>query len=335
MVSYNVGFPVIRYKYFLDGGKEYVAFCDFVSNKKIAVHSVDGAQLFVTPFDEVMEKENEKFYAFSVVNLDTFALLTKYTNKVFLINRQGELIYKKDYSKYLLESKELCSPMELDSGVLRVGISFMDINFPGNPTLDDYIESNKTGIIFPTLFIDSSFYKKSESITFGLDSLYSRFVRVDEMKTEGVYCLMLKNRVLFHTSYSDSFYVFNNLYELDTTVYVNSKFYEIDTRPVKISDFLKNMNLISENFWTHGFISGLLYDDQRELYYCFVRGKMDGKLLPFSIITYDGNFKKLDEVKMDHNVYFPYGFVGSKGLYLENISKNERNIKTFTIFNCK
>jgi len=334
-VSYNIGFPVIRYKYFLNGGKEYVAFCDFVSNKKIAVHSIDGAQLFVTPFDKVMEKENEKFYAFSIVNLDTFALLTKYTNKVFLINRHGELIYKKDYSKYLLESKELCSPMELDSGVLKVGISFMDINFPDNPTIEDYIESEKTGNFFPNLFIDSSFYKEPESITFGLDSLYSRFVRADEMNMEGNYSLLLRNRVLFKSSYSDSFYVFNNHYELDTVVYVDSKFYDIDTRPVKISDFLKNMNLISENFWEHGFISNFLYDGRRNLYYCFVRGKMDGNMLPFSIIAYDKNFSKLDEVKMDYKAYYPYGFVGSKGLYVEKINKNEKNIKTFTIFSCR
>lgn len=332
-LKFDIGFPTSGInRYFTDGQSEYLAFVDFNTSKKISVHSINNQkQLFSIPLKELMQ--TDRFFDFAIVDLNTFVLLSKYTNKVYVIDRFGKLIDKIDYSKYLLDGIELAPPISVTNGVFSAGIDYTHPDFPDNPGVDDYIESYKKRYIFPLTFNVHDFQTEGESIQVALDSIYSRFTNDNEMAIEGNHILNTPSNILFSSIYSDSIYIFNTEYELDKIVPVISEFIKINTRPITFQQYLENPESISTNIRGNSFVSSLLYDSFKDQYYCFVRDKMIDELLPFSIIIFDAAFNKLDEIKMDHQKVFPFGFVGENGLYLLSTDKRDKLKKTYTLFN--
>lgn len=333
--TYNIGFPVRHYKYFIDKGKEYVAFCDFATYDKISVHSIDGKCLFQVPLKNVEKTEVAHFCDFDVVNNDTFGLLSPYTNKIYLINKTGELIYKKDYSTFLLQGIELHRPLKFSNGVLMTGIEYRGGIDTLNRDLTDaeLLQYYHDRYHFSNLFIDSSFFRSKYTVTTQLDSIYSRFVKDDELAF-GVNYLNAKNKI-YLSVYSDSIYVFNEKFKLEEIKKIHSEFYKIDTRPIKMSDSQKNMNLLMENFWNHSSIQELLYDKYRNVFFCIIRGPGDynTSYMPFSVIVMDENLTPLDEQKFDGNMYNPSVYIGEKGLYVEQANTKDITKRIYTIFN--
>lgn len=333
LLTFDIGFPTSGVNhYFKEGKREYIAFVDFNTSKKIAVHSIsDQKQTFSIPLKDLMQHEH--FSDFVIVDLNTFALLSKNTNKVYVIDRFGNLLYKRDYSKFLLDGIELAPPIAMTNGVLSAAINYTHPDFPNNPTIDDYIESYKKRYVFPLAFNVNDFETENSSIQVTLDSIYSRFSKDNVLAIEANHILKAAGRTMVFSNYSDLIYIFNAEYKLHRTVPVTSEFAKINTRPITIQQYLDNPNSLNSNFHNNSFISKLFYDSFKDQYYCFVRDKMIGELLPFSIIIFDGDFNKLYEIKMDHETTYPYGFVGEKGLYLLMTDDTDKSKKTYTLFN--
>jgi hypothetical protein len=96
---------------------------------------------------------------------------------------------------------------------------------------------------------------------------------------------------------------------------------------------MKDVDLFNVRIRKSSFVYRIYFDSYRQIYYCFVRQPMKGDLLPFSVIIYDTQFNKLDEVNMDETKYYPSAFVGEKGLYIYRKEDTEPQNHYFSIFN--
>jgi hypothetical protein len=279
----------------------------------------------------------EGFYGFDPISLDTFALLSKYTNGIYLINRKGEIIYKKDYSKYMLKGIELWRPFEIANGKLVAAISYRGgIDTLGRRLTDaERKKYEHDERYYYRIFIDSAFFDQRYSdVSAKLDSLKNRYTKNSELAIEGENYLIAENTAYYVSGHSDSIYIFDSKYKLNKIKKIHSNYYKIDCRPIKIKDYEKNMNLNNENVWSHSFIQTLIYDKYRKVFYCIIRGPGDiiTRYMPFSIIVMDENLNSLYEQKFDGHVYNPFVFVGKKGLYIHKMDKKEISKRKYEIF---
>lgn len=320
-ITFDVGFPVRDISSFSSDGDEYIAFIDFSTHRKANVFSLDNNFQKIISFSGLMKDERETFTAFYPISIDSFALLAKHTNRVYILDANGETILKKDYSHHLLEGIEMFKPLIIENSVLRTAFGY----FPANYSTMDPVEHNKIKINNFIIVEDSLFLTNNNKLTLKFDSIYSRFTKNDEWAIETKGFLVTNDKVILYSSYNDSLYVFNKDYKIKEIIKMTSDFYEKTLRPIKIADAKKNEDLVNERAWNSAMLWKVKYDSLRKLYYCFIRGPHIEKEFPFSIIVLDEEFNKLTEKKFSEKEYKPNGFTSKKGFYLE---KQVENIKT-------
>jgi|GEM_PF-2261794 len=336
-VQYDVGFP----GYFMpcqsnQKNEEYVAFVNFATYKKFAVFTTKGKHLYDVSIQQLMEQEKTDFFFGGFTGKDTFALLSKYTNRIYLIDKNARVIAKKDYSRYLLDGYEFFPKVYYKNGRIEAGVMYQDPNYPSNATVKDIAKSYHQMYGLPKWFVDPKFFDSTDfsSVQFVVDSFYTRFVKKNQFLSEGRYELNLDSLHIFYSGYTDSLYIYNKAnYVLSKAIKISSNFTpKIGAKKTTFKEAKDDPNIFNVRIRNSSFINRLYFDPYRKMYYCFVRFPMKGKLLPFSIIVYDTNFNKLDEIKMDENKYSPNTFVGKKGVYILN-KDNEPQNRYFSIFN--
>ncbi len=326
-LSFNVGFQTGNIKYTEQNGQEYLAFCEFITFKQIKVFNLKKKLLYATSLKPIMKKEKVSLIGFDFIAPDTLGLLSYHKNKVFIINNQSDIIFKKDYTPLFLKNAMLFAPLDFKNNFIRTGVLYFNRN-----KQISYNEYNVNKLNFSRLMSDTNIYD-SIPPSFQIDSIYPRFMSNDELAHEGCNILMTDSLNIFYTAYSDSLYLYNLSGELKKIIAVKSDYVQpACVKAVTYERYLDDSDLPNRNLRTNGFIYDVLWDKYRQLYYCLVSDKMEGKLSPFSVIIYNKNFKKLDEFKMNHHQYKPTTFVGLKGLYIKHITTDHFRINTFTLF---
>jgi hypothetical protein len=324
--QFSSGIRIIEYN-----NNEYVGFADFRTAKKISIFDINGKNSFSVLVDSLMINENTRFFSFCFVSIDSLALLSANTNKVIVVDTNGNTLYKKDFSPLILKGIELFPPFCLNKNNLKVGVNYLENNLPKNPSKEDYINTNEKKIAFYNLLYDTAFYAKSEPLL-QLDSFYCRFGSKTQLLSEGKHILMLDSLNIFHSFYSDSLYVYDAKGKLLKTVCIKSKHTKVGVTPIAYEQYWADNELLNQNFLKNGFISDLLWDKYRNVYYCFVRSAMIDKKIPFSVIILDKDFNNLGETKFDYNKYHLSAFVGKRGLYIMQADNKEFGKYTFSIF---
>src|SRR5690554_1799699 len=328
IVTFDIGFPVRHFEYFKENDQEFISFVDFTTHKKIKVFSLDNQIRKEIPFNEIMKNDNVSFHSFYPITSDSLALLSKYTNKVYLINSTGDGILKKDYSEYLLKGIEMQPPLKIKNSILRTGVGVFP---PGNDTLSE-IELNKIKLSHYVIVEDTAFLSKANQLSFRMNNLYNRFTKDDEWPLETTKINFLDNEIIFHSIFSDSLYIYNYDYQIKKVIKISSNFFEIDLTPTKIHDAQKDLDLPSWKAWNHSFLTSIFYNSTDKQYYCFIRGPHIDREFPFSILVLDENFNKLTEKKFSQKEYKPRGFVAEEGFYLER-QQDDFTKKTFELLN--
>lgn len=332
-ITFNTGFPIRNLNrelvHFRVNNSDYVAFANFSSYKQISVNSMNGSQLFSVPLANFMEKNLVNLIAFDVINLDSFALLSEYSDKVFLIKKNGKKIQVKDYSNLLLQGIYLYPPFNFDNKILKTSIRWG----PVTDTLTSN-ERNHINNYFPILFVDSNYTKNNSSISFQLDSIYSRFTKDNEVSIELPQYLPIGNKTLFKSDYTDSIYLFNSEGKIDTIVKITSSNFKLDFKPVTEKSIEQNGDVDAKDgpLYKHAKIRSIKYDSSKQLIYVILEGpKRQNEYSDFSIILYNKNFKKLDEKLIKGKKFTRLMFVTPEGLYVRNRKKSLKTI-TFTLF---
>jgi len=289
---------------------------------------MDGQHLFTIPLQQLMEAENERIISFDYVNKDTIVLLSKYTNKIFIVNYLGELIFKKDYSKFALKNIELYPPTKLLGKKIFLGAEYQDIDLANSNVspIEDYDRRNQS----PQIFIDNNLFSSTYDVSLKLPFFYSRFSKLaGAMNLEGNKFDFSPIQFSIHSIYSDSVYFIDENFNNLKPYCIKSDFFELNLKPISILKEMKESGAININTAKSNFVFSFNYDKYREVYYCMVRGAKEGEIYPFSIITYDHNMKKLDEQYFEPSKYKLSTFIAKDGLFVENRIEDFKK-RTFT-----
>lgn len=327
-LQFRNDFTAYNLNYFTDSFKrEYVSFADFVTAKKIQFHTLDGKQKWSINLKSLMHSEKEKFIYYQVVSPDSILLMSKYTNRIYLINKQAEVLKKLDYSRLLVAGIEFVPPIYVHGKTVFHAFNKYPINTLS--TQEEQVnweyKSYQKGCIALTSLEDES--RIPEYIG---QNLFNRFIKRGEILADGVHFYLNKSKIYYHSAYSDTIYSISKN-QVRPLFRVQSEMGKIYLTPSTREAYNKNTNCINEAYLKQAFITSILFDNDRNRMYVLVRKAQVGEHFPFNVLVYDQAFKKLDEFQFDGTKHHPNGFVGKKGLYLlRNYDKNP-NQKSFDL----
>jgi len=339
-IEYNAGFNSYSNQIFEEDGREYAAFADFTTRKEIKLFDAHSASLVGSiPLDSIIN-QGQLISGYTMVNVDSVLVLTEYTNQLYLLNRSGEIIKKVDFNVYLNADTAFmlttCHPFMTKDKVLYFGVLFPYNENIAMGHIDDVYDQLRIEKQTPYLVEVEGVFSDSIRIRYGLRNFYSRFMGDEETSLERRQVKILNDKIFVHSIFCDTIYEVNpNTLEIDKMYTIKSNFSSFGYKSVTFDETSKGWH--NELGQTKGRIDHILYDDDNELYYvlCYLERPLDAprerNIRPWSYIVYDKNFNKLQEVKMDENVYSAVSpLVIKEGILISNYPQHKNDKDIFT-----
>ena len=338
-----------------------IYFSDAVTDKTIKVFDMNGNLLQNISLSPALNAIG-KIRSIQMVSLDTIIINSSQTNKIAVINRQGE-VWRKIHLDTLLTDKKgnhfelwtmitispngetLISPCEW-----RYNVRDVSENKEPKNDLDISRYFHKNNFVSPYFCKISNLYSKKPIIEYGLYNFYGNIGTSENIFAGLPRYAYVNNKLFVFSIYSDI------LFEIEPTTMKIKQKTKINSAHTSVGakHLLKNDDITLGNIEdvvnlilrTEGYVYDIEYDAINEQYYVIVfhkisintpKEKQGNNARPFSLVIYDKAFKKLDEHTFDNKDH-SCSLLGSKeGVMFQrkqnNNKKNESAILTIFDFN--
>ncbi len=352
----NISFPFVSDSRSKFWGKleidsdTYFYFSDATTKKAVVVFR--GDSLISTTSLKAVLKYSDRLEGIIPLNLDSFLILSEYSNQLFLINKKGEIINKQSLNDVLKEDDKY----ELRSSSQGLQIKNRTIYLGNSPKFDSgYVKGNVKALqeahnkatFRPFLTKFRSIFSITTDYQVENDGVLGRFAVKDADNFDFPNFSFFQDKILVKNIYSDKILLIDTAsLKLDKEYSIKPKTVKINCQPLKIEKFdpQGNQDRGNTNVQTCASIRELKWDSYRRLFYLSVihsvpfdsppEKKRDNRSWTF--IVADENFNILSEKFMKVGEYNYSGFLVTKeGLMLKIHEKNtiyDENKTQFTLF---
>lgn len=349
-ISFDTGFnPESKFSgAFFDKNtrEEVIYFAEPVTQKIIKFFNSEGKIL-----DSVCLKNLSQvtptINSLKVISRDTI-IFFNYT-QIIVVDRRGEVsrlidlkkLIENDNSGDVYEfSDSFCSNYEIDRHTIILNLNWVKNK---KTTIDlSYEEFFLKNYEKPSIIKINNFLTDSISYTFSKQNHYRSFTEKPKIFSEGFNCKQINNKTFITSNYTNFLLMYDiNKLKVKGKIPIFSDFTTIGREPLNIDDpsFASKENF--EKAKMAGAITGLFFNYKTKEYIVIVRHQIEKDFIfkekerPFSIIKYDNNFSKINEVviNQDKLEYFGYKLIQTRNgiMILNNKNTNDKNI-SFTIF---
>ena len=322
---------------FDEDGKRYVGFGNLEATYLVSIFTEKGELVSVTDIYPAMERENCYAESYQCLSKDTIAILyNRCGDWLGLINSKGDSIRTYKFDDLGSNGLALQRQFEHKDGKywFEIGYSFWDLPEEEQPVY--YSQYFRLVNHSPRLMMASG--KDLENREYLMSALTSRFAQDTHDVYEERVIEWVDDKLLCCSQYCDTIYEFDTHGKLLRMV-------KIPSRTGKLSKKEKVHYRTSNEEWnehtiTDPMVADLLYDKYREVYYCIVKDTMyshdffDSTL--FHIVIYDKELNQRGYVSFNDFKHLPWcAFVGKKGLYIRQNSRDLYYRSRYTIFKCR
>lgn len=308
-LTFTTSFPSFNLQVYEKEGECYLTFADFVTYDKIEEFNLSGRKLSVIDLS-LLPQKGSQYMTYMHTDNRSILLLRKYSSRLDYINWKGEIINSIDFSDLGVGGLELSSPLiSTPEGRVMCSLSA----FKSDTMITDELYS-PWGKHAHKLPIVASFSNDENGLKFHGKNFISRFASHEERVLGGLGLSTGKDGVYVVSSYVDTIYKLkgDDFLPITTIQSVKGKI----TIDKILEKELLNIDLNSV-FTNNYYLSSLLYDKYRQLYYLFIRHpKVENNRFKHQMIIYDDNWKKLIETTLPENYYPSGSFVNKDGLYV-------------------
>lgn len=340
-VTFDVGYPV-RHKfngcYFSRvDSTEYFYFADPATHKEIIFFTFKGVLKWRIPIKEMLKFGND-VNSISVVSPDTIIGLVNYSNKIFILNSLGNCWKKLDVNEQLTAST--LGRYELTGSIFNhFLITEQDLIFCTDLQQNwDTLIYNKSQLetyrfLFSRLnnryqFIKIENIYGDPKIQYGLKNFYPNKSGEYLYGEVGNYCYLNKRLFIF-SFFSDTIYeVKIDDFTIMNKFHIQSNETKIGYEPIHITEdyFLKTPGEASQKAKTQGRINHIYFDNYTNRFIISVMHSVPyespdsliAENRTWSILIYDNNFRKLDEISFNRKTYFMDIIPCKEGILISN-----------------
>ncbi len=345
-IEIRAGFNVQSGSIFLNSDKEYLMISDFQTHKKIVFFELESQEVDLEVQLDSVWHYGGNIESVDVINLDSILVLTQYSNHLYCINRKGEIWKKIDLNLSLrrtgyFELTAGWNPFLVNSNTLLFKANYSIKNDAINQYQDKLFKFQKDANNSPYFFKVENLFEDEFTGSFGADSFYSYFIDTNDIAVEGGRYITNEEHVFLSSIFVDTVYQYDQkTLRIINKHKIQSDYTSIGYKPGIVDQFYKNNQYHNDLGQTKGSISKMMYDLSLGLYYFVVVHTIpidtprEKRIRPWSILIYDKNLNKLDELKVDEKKYSPYIIPTKNGLLISNYptKKNEKDIFKKTTF---
>lgn len=318
---------------FQDKESKQVAFLELNTHHKIQFFEENGTFIKEIVLADELYQNDQKFCDAFVINSDSILLLSMFTNQLYLLNGNGEIIIKKDYSNANQDGVELWGPLNFVDGKVYTTVMYSYPNYSNSYTLADWQSENVINLKYPRILVDSIDSDDPKSYELLIPDFRSKFGDSTHQIIEPNHVCYTSNHIILSSSYSDSVYCYDYSGNAVKSAQLSSNFTSLKIDPSTFKECEVNPQIINEKCLSNGFIAKIIYDPYRNIYYCKARHPAVEDSRPFSLIMLNSDFQKLDEVTFTSDEFFGSFFVGEKGIYILKNAEDKFLNSSFTIYN--
>ncbi len=328
---FNTGFNRSELPYFFkDNDFDYVAYPDFMTHKKIIIHSLSKNIKNEIPLNAIINKK-EKILSYDIINLDSILVMSGYTNHLYLLNNQGEIKKIIDFNPYLEKFYNLNYTFEM-SGVFNnfmyndtmLIISLTSYKKYENFKFDTYYEEIYQDSL-PYFFKVDNIYKDTLNTSFGLYKFYNNFTKKEDFSLEIKQWSFVNGNIFVKSLFTDTVYVINpkKLKIKDRFVLKSTKIKEkIKATPITIKEKMSGSDHNKNNNSFPCVSSAFFYDKKNKIYFAGLSQKSPPKN---TILLLDSNFNYLTEIRIDTLKEEKFlGIINDNNLILSNHKNHKK-----------
>lgn len=301
---------------------EYICFYDYNTEKKIWLYDLASETTHNIDLSMV-NRLGFQISGFELLGLDTILVLTKYTNKLLFLNRQGTIWKYLDLGQFTkgnfyFEANANTSPFMQNDTTALIPISpQVDPNISEHV---DYLEFSLKKRTSPHLLEISNIYEDPITYRLGGENTYYEFTNPGDIIAESPNFRYLNGDLFFFSNFSNKIYTLNrNSLETEGAKAIESLFGKIKVEAPNQEKLRINPNFFTEAFLKNPTIHDLDFLPVKKEYWITIRGgKKDQKATPWSIIVADSSFQKAQEFRMDPEIYYHNIHVWSGGVLIEH-----------------
>lgn len=337
--------------------KELIYVYDKIIDKKIFLYSGEGQLIRTIPLNRALDTI-DNIARITLISLDTIVINSYHTNEILLMNREGcvwkkiDLTYKlNDRKGNTFEFMPCMYPITQNINRLIYNCTWLSnvMDEKSNKIPDDdagYL------IYFYGHFLKSPYFitlsdivNEHPKINFHTNRFYKHISDSSHVLGEPPMFTVINNAIFINSYYSDKLFKIDaSNFKVCQTIQIISDYTKIGTNPIKINKGVigKIQDSITYKEKTSGRIERLLYSPGKKEYYCIVKHETtpesyDLGHIPFSVITFDTNFMKINEYLFDGYQYaYSSSLITNEGLMLFKNDTTKRLIKnaniTFSLF---
>jgi hypothetical protein len=339
--SFSSQFPIQkRYTKVINDKSGNVIFCSYNTKtyKQIDLFTLDGKILKSISLKDVLTIE-KSIYDVMPISVDSFWVLANYSNYVYLIGAEGNILKQIKVEAAIQDSMRTEVRGSMLSGFCINNNTFLfncvyyykDEKKPY--TLSNYFKANKAHPYFLKMELASG-----SKMTFGLPGFYNRILKDgDAMPAESALYAPIPQGILLTSWYSDSLYLISDKdFSIKKAIKMTSGYSTIGCVPLTTKEFQEGADLNA--LFNHlGGVWAISYDSFRNLIYVVIRGEADKNATEASkkksLLIYDTNLQLQDEIKLDCNVYdLSEMYVIKEGLLINKTDKSNSNVTEFQLF---
>jgi hypothetical protein len=308
---------------FYKDGRPFYYFPDLTTHKKLLIYDEQGSRVDSVNLRR-MHKALGGMQAMTLINPDSILCFNELSGDVGLVNNNGKLLWKRNFTKFVKDSLMLGSTYAgsfYNNGSLFFGCGVAHHLQKKPITEADMLYNGRLRFEKPHIIeFRNIFDTNSMEIKSYFDGFYSTFLSPEDFFVEKpFYTLSNDTTFIAFSWYTDTVFRVNLQTGKHQKFRLQSDYSELIVPPIpRVESLTRSINDHTRVF---GMINRVVYDSYRELYYTsflhHTEGNEEGgKYRDFSIGIYDSNFNKLEEVKFDPREYFSSFFVSKDGLVL-------------------
>lgn len=328
-ISYETQHPIGNLKSHVFNKTEYVSFSEFRTWKDIQLFRMDGKRTWLLKLDEVDEFKHVDFIDYTLINPDSILLLTKNTNVVYLVNSDGKVLQKKDYSALLLDKIELLPALIYDNQ--KIYLTIMQGAKNRLESLDDYLNYSKTKLESPKVFIDSNFFDSNSSYSQELYGFYKQLGSFEYLYPDlgGRFNVFDHTHFCYFSNWTDTVYFYNNQFKLTKKLHIDPKTTAVTLKPITWKQHLNSSDDVNNTFIENSFITKFHHIASSGIYVCKVQHKKTEN--KFTILGYSKKFQPLFEETYDYEK-FAYCCTTEDGFLMQDMTNKKQEVMQLTLF---
>lgn len=299
--------------------KDRVYFAEFNTRKQIASLKLKDKSAEVLNLHKLYDSIPEGILTYNVISRDSVLLLSKYTNKLYLINRELEILKKWDFQEQKLKGHLFLPPLNFTQGKIQAAIVYAHNSQKADSilSLKEIAQNSFTNALVSPIFLEFNLSQDTlNQGNFLLKNIMSRFLDSTHYSSEGRHFTYNSKNNIYTSSRVDSLFVINNTNLSISSFQLNSKFFDsLKISPVTVDKLIENeMKILTKG----ARCASAHYSPTLNTYFVFLADSRSGKKV---IQLYSSSQQLIHEEIIDKNILIHQLLEYDGSVYLLNKTK--------------